>query len=148
MYVNTFYGGIAVTKFLRSRFISQMGIGLLELMLSMAVISVLLVISVRYYSSVKYQEQLTKTATMIREVINAANSWGTSNPNYLAIDIDALINSNLLPGSYKTNPYGGRINVLPVSSFNPYSFTITLSGVPESACAALKSQFPDYSIAC
>lgn len=126
---------------------SQLAISLIELLLSLAVISALLVMGVRYFESVQYQQKVNRTATMVRDIISAANAWGTSYPDYSTISIPNLVNLNLLPNSYNRNPWGGDVTI-GQSSDNIYNFTITLTGLSPEACKALQSQFSDYSIGC
>ncbi|CAM4389775.1 MAG: hypothetical protein LEGION0398_MBIBDBAK_01153 [Legionellaceae bacterium] len=138
-----------MAHFFKSRFLfqRQRAIGLLELMLSIAIISVLLLMSIRYYSSLKYQERLTQASTMVRDIISAASSWGAANPNFENISIEQLINVNLLPPNYGKNPWAGTVQVSPKKG-DIYSIAINFTEVPEDPCKSLKAQFPDYSINC
>lgn len=125
----------------------QAALGLMELMLAIAVISILLLIGTRYFASVKYQQQVTKAATMVKDIIGAANSWGTGNPDFSNISMANLMNVNLLPNSYSKNPWGGTVSVGPKAG-DPYSISISFTQVPTGACNTLKAQFPEYSIGC
>jgi len=125
----------------------QAALSLMELMLSIAIISILLLLGTRYFASVKSQQQVTRAATMVKDIIGAANSWGTGNPDFSTISIAKLIEVRLLPNSYVKNPWGGEISVGPKAD-DPYSITISLTQVPVGACKTLEAQFPEYSIGC
>ena len=129
----------------------QKAIGLLELMLSLAVISVLLVIGIRYYQSVKYQQQLTITATLVKDIISASSSWGAAYPDYQKLSLQTLIDVNLIPTTYTKNPWGGDVDVRQADG-DPHHIKIILADIPEDRrnqiCSTLSAQFSDYTIVC
>lgn len=130
---------------------NQSAFSIIELLLALVVIGVLLVISVRYYQSVKYQQQQTTVATTVKDIISASTSWGTSYPDYSGISLQALINVNLLPTAYKKNPWGGTYEISQADG-NPLRIKITVKGIPADRktliCTSLTNQFSDYKIVC
>ena len=56
-----------------------------------------------------------------------------------------LLNSSAIPDNYKdkgqnkiTNPFGGELTVAPAATGNPgYGYSLTLTGLPTSACISL-----------
>ncbi len=126
----------------------QKAVSLLELMLCITVISILLFIGTRYFANVKYQQRLNHAATMVRNIISAANTWATRHPDYTTITLQNLIKVNLLPLNYDKNPWGGTIVVTPKVN-DPYSIRIRFNAVPDKeTCKLLQSQFPNYTIEC
>jgi len=120
------------------------GIGLLELMLALAVISVLLVAATRYFSSTSSSQKVNAAAEMLQVAINASEDVRMSDGKYSAIPsddkaIEFLIGRGLIPDTWKkdasVNPWGGGINVTGHS--NPEHVTLILSNVPTEECMAL-----------
>jgi len=80
---------ISITK-------KHMGIGLLELMLSLAIIAVLLVMATRYYMSAAMNSRINQTIDAIMGLPAAAECWAssgsnTSNPgNYTGLNLYAV----------------------------------------------------------
>ncbi len=115
------------------------GIGLLELMLALAIISVLLVAATRYFASTDSSRKVNDAANMLQAVINASEDVRTSDNNYAAItSIDILQKRGLVPESWtggsKPNPWGGGIEV---DGKAGTSITMTLTNVSEKDCTAL-----------
>ena len=78
----------------------QRGIGLLELMLSLAIISLLLIMATRYYSTTKRSKEIAEAVSLIQTIrAGAQNYIGPS--GYVKEDdvITKLINAGLLPKS-------------------------------------------------
>lgn len=126
---------------------SQAAFSLMELMLSLAVISMLLVMSTRYFNSVQHQQRLNHAATIVRDIVSASHSWAQSNPDMSNISLQRLIDVNLLTTSYAKNPWGGDV-IVNAKANDAFNITITLSQVPEDDCKALQSEFSDYDIRC
>jgi Tfp pilus assembly protein PilE len=59
----------------------QIGIGLLELMLSLAIIAVLLVMATRYYMSASMNSRITQTVDAVMGLPSAAECWSSSGSN-------------------------------------------------------------------
>ena len=74
----------------------QIGIGLLELMLSLAIIAVLLVMATRYYMSASMNSRINQTVSAILGLPAAAECWSSSGSNtanqgtYAGIDLYAV----------------------------------------------------------
>ena len=121
----------------------QKGFGLLELMLSLAVIVAILLVAGRYY-------QVTSTARSVNEAGNIVQAIYTASATYydnigdLPKDdlMTALTDNALLPANFShtdfKNPWGG--NVEATTGDDRKSVKITMSLVPEKACAYLKAQ--------
>ncbi len=127
----------------RLRINSEKGIGLLELMLSLAIIALLLVMATRYYSSAHGSQQLNAAVEAYHAIYAAAETYEANDPAGTP-HLVQLVKENLLPQVFGgtgslANPWGGGINltVTPAGSGNPQSILITMHSVPATQCTAL-----------
>jgi len=94
----------------------QIGIGLLELMLSLAIISVLLVMATRYYMSTSLNSRINQTLNSVLGLPAAAECWlgssSNTSGNYTGFDLsiiagaDKCFPSNMVSGKLLVTPYG------------------------------------------
>ncbi len=128
--------------------IYQRGIGLLELMLSLAIIALLLVMATRYYSSAHGSQQLNTAVEAFHAIYAAAETYEANDPNANLTDLSPLVSANLLPQVFSgtgsdagklANPWGGEIGltVTAPTSGNPQSILISMYDVPDTQCGAL-----------
>lgn len=113
------------------------GIGLLELMLALAIISVLLVAATRYFAATDSSRKVNMAADMLQAVITASEDSRMSTGNYLQItEREYLQEQGLLPADWTetSNPWGGDIQVKGTAD----SITLTLTKVPNKDCLSLK----------
>ena len=121
---------------------SQRGIGLLELMLSLAIIAILLVMATRYFGAARRSQQTAAAITVVQAIMAAASNYALANNNSTSkiTGMSGLINSGYLPESTSPNgPWGGPITVAAggVSGY-PASVKVGIPNVPDAAsCAAL-----------
>jgi len=131
--------------------IKNRGIGLLELMLSLAIIAILLIMAVRYYQSANASQQISSAADMVNAVRsamknyyndNAGNSFSTSTTG---VALNDLITAGYLPPSFGNNPWNGTIGLSTGTStcssttkITPSTtYDICMSSVPTNNCAQL-----------
>lgn len=124
---------------------AQQGIGLLELMLSVAIIALLLIVATRYFVVVRTTQQTTNAISMVEGVRAAAGNYSVGQTNnYANITMVALNNQGLLPkdlvGTAATpgqgvNPWGGNLQVAPSSDGG--QVIITLTQVPQANCEGI-----------
>ena len=115
------------------------GISLLELILSLAVIAIILVMATRFYSLVHSEQQLNDATGMIQSIRSAGERWLLSHDDYTYINIDNLIERNLLPKNFGTNPWGGTVTVEPDTTMT--KMKITIDKIPVPACLNLENRF-------
>jgi len=130
--------------------IKNKGIGLLELMLSLAIIAILLIMAIRYYQSANLSQQMSSATDMFNAVRsamknfyndNAGNSGGQSQAS-----INSLIASGYLPPSFGVNPWGGSVGLSSDAASCTLGSLITpgptygvcMNNVPTAACGQLK----------
>ena len=131
---------------------NQCGIGLLELMLSVAIIALILMMGLRYYYVVRNTERVSNALSMIRSVHDAAAQYAQGQPNYLGVSMTVLNQAGLLPQDIKlgsgTNPWSGDITVTPtaVGGLANSSISIALTAVPVAACESMSTVLQAQSI--
>lgn len=123
----------------------QRGVGLLELMLSLAIIAILLIMATRYYQSASQSQKVTQTASDIQALMAAAANYTASDPN-ATYSIDDLASAGLLPPKWglatTSNAWGfgyGATN----SSTSGGNIIVTVYSMPLSACNALNQMMKD-----
>ncbi len=122
---------------------AQQGIGLLELMLSLAIIALLLVMATRYYSSAHGSQQLNAAVEAYHAIYAAAETYEANDPAGSPVLSD-LVSTNLLPQVFGNsgklaNPWGGTITltVSAASGGAAQSIFISMTAVPGTQCNAL-----------
>ncbi len=120
----------------------QRGIGLLELMLSLAIIAILLVMATRYYVVSSRSESVNRLVTLIGALKGAIASYNgpLSTSSNIATD---LINIGAVADADLNADKNGVI-----SQYGPVTFTgatdgvtFTLTNLPQDVCNALVNRF-------
>ncbi|MFN7097283.1 MAG: type II secretion system protein [Gammaproteobacteria bacterium] len=122
------------------------GIGLLELMLALSVIAIMLVVSVRYYSSANMQQEATSLVNGFSTIHSAVENYMADNPTAGVPTMPLLIQDGYLPNTFGTvtgnkaivnnNPWGGTITVNGSNNM----FTVVQTGIPGEVCNAAYGQ--------
>lgn len=118
------------------------GVGLLELMLSLAIIAVLLIMATRYYQTTSQSQKVNQAVSDIQAILAAAANYTAASPGS-AFAITDLVSAGLLPANWSTetpvagtaNPWAGAYTATNVSG-SP-AVKITAGSVPLTACTAL-----------
>lgn len=117
----------------------QKGIGLLELMLSLAIIAILIVMVTRYYTTTRASEQVNEAAQEIIALYAAGQSWLQSQPAFAGDMLTKFVLDGSVPKDFADgNPWGGTIKATVGST--PTSLNMELSEVPQAACQNLKAR--------
>lgn len=122
-------------KGIHMRSLRQCGIGLLELMLALAIIAVLLIMATRYYQSTSQSQKVNQAASDIQAIVAAGANFQVGDPggSYTIADLTKFLPSTWSDPS-KINPWGGGYTA---DSAANGAVDITVTGIPESACAPL-----------
>jgi hypothetical protein len=124
------------------------GIGLLELMLSIMVITALLLASTRYYITARDNMRMTQAVEIINNVAAGGFKWLEGRPDLSGISITTLANYNLVPKSYTldtANPWKGQIYVYrDVVSTLGECLVINLYNFPRKLCTSLINKIQNY----
>jgi type II secretory pathway pseudopilin PulG len=112
------------------------GIGLLELMLSLAIIAILLVMATRYFLVANESQKINNAVSIANGFAGAEAQYATHN-NVYTNSIKTLIDGNYLPSSFGggtaedgkgANPWGGDLT-LALNGSSP-GFIMTFTKVP------------------
>lgn len=137
----------------------QNGIGLLELMLSLAIIAILLVMATRYWVVSNSSNQVNRAVAQLGAIQGAIANYRSGNPavtqiTYAELDkIGALSRLDYNPkggaGGTVTNPWGGTIDLGWDNSKK--GVTITFNQIPQTACENLANKYtndPNVTASC
>jgi type II secretory pathway pseudopilin PulG len=117
----------------------SLGIGLLELMLSLAIIAAVLLLATRYYLQAREASNVTQATQIIGTLVNASFKWLEGNNDFSELkNINTLVDDHLLPESWrgKKDPWGGTLNIASYGTDNQ-QLEISLGGPSESACESI-----------
>lgn len=121
-----------------------LGIGLLELMLSLAIIAILLIMATRYYQNASENNKRNQAVDMFSAVNGAVQTWkvdqGAESIDTLP-SVKNLVEGGYLPPSYGSDgstaaPWGGAIEVDTDAEISGGKYSISMSGIPSNSCAA------------
>ncbi|MBX9705585.1 MAG: hypothetical protein K2Q14_03770 [Gammaproteobacteria bacterium] len=104
------------------------GIGLLELMLSLAIIAILLIMATRYYQSASANQKINQAVDMYAAIKGAANNYyhSQSTTGTYASTIAELVMAGYLPTSYLDNDTATASGTSTISS--PWNSAMSVSG--------------------
>lgn len=119
--------------------IKLLGVTLLEIMLVMAIASMVIIMSVRYYQSATASQQTNAILDQINGIVAAADGLAQSQGSYasaLAGGASAVL-APILPAHGLTTPWSTPITVAAPSAS---TLSLTLGTVPVAVCALLLSK--------
>ncbi|NNM58199.1 MAG: hypothetical protein HKM04_00070 [Legionellales bacterium] len=120
-------------------FTKYSGIGLLELMLSLAIIAILLIMAVRYFQSASNNNAMNSAVDDCNAIKAAAKAYIGANPQGAAtVDLPDLVAGGYLPSSFGStaataataSPWGTEITI----SIIPPTVSCTITGIPQALC--------------
>ncbi len=119
------------------------GIGLLELMLSLAIIAVLLIFVTQYYQQTQVNQQINAGIQAVQSAYAACSqavSDGSTDCSLSTLVTSGYLNSSYAPDSSNNvpaNPFGGTLTV----DYKSGQYTVTLGNVPPSrVCTSMVSK--------
>ena len=121
------------------------GIGLLELMLSLAIIAVLLIMATRYFKTAETSQQVEEAAKMVTAVYTAGDSWMQDHSQFGSQNMMGTfaklgwVPKDFANATTKPNPWGGEITAQ--AGATPKILKVGLSKVPQDACQNLAARF-------
>lgn len=129
------------------------GISLLELMLALAIIGIILVAAMRYYTVTRASQQVNEAAEMVTAVYDAGASWIQFNNDFSKANITAFTKDASLPANFTNpniNPWGGSVTAGPGKT--PTTLVVGLANLPVTACndlaAKVQAKMPKASTNC
>ena len=127
----------------------QRGIGLLELMLSLAIIAVLLVMVTRYYVVAKRSQEVNQMATLVGALEGAVANWKAGQANYSGVtwaklnDLGLLTNADY-DGTTVRTPWGTKVSLSAGDSYVEFK----AANLEVKACASLGAKFDNSKGGC
>lgn len=124
----------------------QIGISLLELMLTLVIIATILVASMRFFAVANENAKVSNAVTMIHEISDASFKWYEANPQFDAtkFTLANLVTMQLLPNKYKEpdniNPWGGSVAI----EGSGEHFNVSMSNVSIKSCNMLEGKFFEF----
>jgi len=122
---------------MKKGFKTVLGVTLLEVMLVLAIASMIIVMSVRYYQSASSSQQANNVLQQIQGIVSASDSLAQGQGSYSAANINNSTLQPLLPAGGLTTPWGDPITV---ASTGATSYTIDIGSVPSGVCPLLYSK--------
>ncbi len=123
----------------------QRGIGLLELMLSLAIIAILLIMATRYYQTTKQSQEVNDAVQLVNSVVAAMTNYVTDHPDQGTgssniIPFSSFIGWGYLPSALGStgstaSPWGTSVGSIYVNSTG--ATYVTIEKVPSGACQQL-----------
>lgn len=115
----------------------QQGNSLLEIILVLAVSSVLIVLAVRYFTVVDLNMRVAHAISKIDIISRASYEWleYMQKPDFEGISADSLKQAGLVSRSDMISPWGGVIDVS--MGVNKNHVKISLSKIPDAGCESL-----------
>ena len=114
--------------------VKQLGIGLLELMLVLAIVAIILVIATRYFEVANRSRLVNAGFKDLQTATTAAHSWWEdNNRTFKGLNMDGLINNGYLSKEYEHNPWGGDTTIEGESD----RAIINMKNIGDKACYAL-----------
>lgn len=121
-------------------------IGLLELMLSLAIIAVLLIMATRYYSSASSSQKIQAGVDQVNAVKSAMQNYANAgmNSEYTSATIGSLVQAGYLPSNFLSSasastaisPWGGVVKLTPSTTY----FEVSMDTQDESTCQAVEQK--------
>ena|SRR3990167_1117720 len=123
------------------------GLLLLEMILVIVVMSIILMLTLRYFVFTHDHLKVTRAVTQIQTLVKASNQWLSAQrqANYAgstpdtSITIDKLTAAGLIALSDTQHAWGGDITVAPASEDASY-VEITFNAIPGKACVDLMTR--------
>ncbi len=114
----------------------QRGIGLLEVMLALVIAAIVLMMSVRYYTTASTDQKVSSSVNMVRDMFAALQNLAKQQNFTIGNndDVQDLIDSGLLTAQYQKNPFRGTNETnTSIAGSTPIA-VITMNNVPDLPC--------------
>ena len=130
-----------------SKIKKQLGLGLLELTLVLAIIAVILIMATRFYASSAESRKIADASDQVNIIQNAVNQWLLTHSDFSGLNqanvFQDFVNRNYLPPFYVNtprDPWGGNISAKIDTKTIP-SIKVILTNLPESSAKKLQMQY-------
>lgn len=116
---------------------SMLGVTLLEIMLVLAIASMVIVMSIRYYNSATASQNANAVMEQIQAIAAASDSLAQGSGGYSAAGLNNSVLAPLLPTNGLVTPWN---QTLTVASSGPTTYTVSIPATPASVCAILTTK--------
>lgn len=113
------------------------GIGLLELMLSLAIIASVLLMATRYFIQANAANKVAETTQIIGTLVKASFQWLEAEPDFKNLDLNKLVEAKLLPEDWrdKKDPWGKLIKISHYAGGEDFqTIEVVIPGATKTAC--------------
>lgn len=130
------------------------GIGLLELMLSLAIIAILLIMATRYYLVTSRSQKTDEGVALVNALIAGAEDYRGDRSTFEGLTgISILVNQgsiakSYVSGSVVTTPWSAPSTTDVAVAGDKTRVTISLKTIPATGCNALANKFSDIGGTC
>lgn len=131
---------------MKRNFKSMLGVTLLEIMLVLAIASMVIVMSIRYYNSATASQNANAVMEQIQAITAASDSIAQGSNGYTSAGLSNTVLQPLLPTNGLTTPWNTTIVVAAASAT---TYTVTIPSTPPAVCAILNTKLkmnPRYTI--
>lgn len=118
-----------------TRVYRMMGVTLLEIMLVLAIAAMIIVMSIRYYSSANTSQNANATVNQIQAIIAGMDNLSAGAGTYAKVDVSVGGGLSQLIGANSMTTFTGK--AITITQLNTNSYTIGVPGLPPPVCAAV-----------
>lgn len=123
----------------------EKGLSLIESAMVLALAATVTAGVMFYYQSASDSNKSQGAISLVMSATSAINGLYIGQAGYTGLASDVLINSSSIPDTYKdttkktiSNPFGGTLTPAAADSGNSsFGYSLTLDGLPKSACISL-----------
>ena len=142
-----------------SRWVKQIGISLLEVLLSLAIIAIILVMAMQYFSTASDNQKLNMVRAFLGADSAAIQSYGINNNGYTDLSWDTLVDKGYLSASIKNldctgescmqkTPWGGDVTIGQQSTTAGDAVTLSFVVPNEKLCQNLADTYGSDVLVC
>lgn len=118
----------------------EKGLSLIESAMVLALAATVTAGVMFYYQSASDSNKSQSAISLVMSATSAINGLYIGQSGYTGLDAAVLVNSSAIPDTYKSgntinNPFGGKLT--PAVGNSNFGYSLTLDGLPKSACISL-----------
>lgn len=118
----------------------EKGLSLIESAMVLALAATVTAGVMFYYQSASDSNKAQSAISLVMSATSAINGLYIGQAGYSGLNANVLVNSSAIPDTYKNgneinNPFGGKL--IPEVGNDTYGYSLTLTGLPKSACISL-----------
>lgn len=119
----------------------EKGLSLIESAMVLALAATVTAGVMFYYQSASDSNKSQSAISLVMSATSAINGLYIGQAGYNGLNAGVLVNSSAIPDTYKNNneinnPFGGKL-IPAAGTNNAFGYSLTLTGLPKSACISL-----------